>query len=129
MNKISLNNETEFLELLTTRRVVDTATTQEQLRNNHRIAHPDKYPCVCVYDWVYDHHYGRNNFETEFVYVEDLYVKIGWFYCIENDGDVDLTIGENYCILKDSRAEQDGLVRVIDNSGGSYLYPKGWFSS
>lgn len=40
--------------------------------------------------------------------------------CIKGDG-VDLTTGRLYRILPDHCAEDDGLLRVIDDSGEDYL--------
>jgi hypothetical protein len=35
--------------------------------------------------------------------------------------------GKSYVVLRDRRAERYGLLRVIDESGDSYLYPEGMF--
>lgn len=45
--------------------------------------------------------------------------------CIENGGDdVSLELCKVYRLLPDARAEKDGLIRVIDESGEDYLYPR-----
>lgn len=50
--------------------------------------------------------------------------------CIKNDGyAVSLEPRKIYVALPDSAAEQHGLVRVVDESGEDYLYPKGLFRS
>jgi hypothetical protein len=48
--------------------------------------------------------------------------------CVDNGGyQASLEPRKIYVQLPDSRAEQDGLVRVIDESGDDYLYPSGLF--
>lgn len=48
--------------------------------------------------------------------------------CVENSGyPASLELCKIYQRLPDSRAEQDGLIRVIDESGEDYLYPTGFF--
>lgn len=48
--------------------------------------------------------------------------------CIENEGHtVSLEKRKIYVALSDSRAEKHGLLRVIDESGEDYLYPKNFF--
>ena len=50
--------------------------------------------------------------------------------CIENDGyPTSLEKRKIYLMLPDPDAEQTGLIRVIDESGEDYLYPKELFSS
>jgi hypothetical protein len=50
--------------------------------------------------------------------------------CIDNDGYVaSLEKRKFYVALRDADAERHGLVRVIDESGEGYLYPKGLFRS
>ena len=45
--------------------------------------------------------------------------------CIENGGDdVSLELCKVYRLLADARAEKAGLIRVIDESGEDYLYPR-----
>ena len=50
--------------------------------------------------------------------------------CIENEGyEASLEKRKIYLALRDSLAEKEGLVRVIDESGSDYLYPKSFFRS
>ena len=43
--------------------------------------------------------------------------------CIGNDDCEDLEIRKLYRVLPDDAAADDGLLRVIDESGEDYLYP------
>ncbi len=48
--------------------------------------------------------------------------------CIDNtDYQASLIPGKVYRILPDPRAAKDDLVRIVDESGEDYLYPKGYF--
>ena len=48
--------------------------------------------------------------------------------CIDNGGyPASLETRKIYVVLPDSDAEQHGLMRIIDESGDDYLYPKGLF--
>ena len=50
--------------------------------------------------------------------------------CIDNDGyQVSLEKRKIYVALRDSEAERHGLLRIIDESGDDYLYPKALFRS
>jgi hypothetical protein len=50
--------------------------------------------------------------------------------CIDNDGyPVSLEKRKIYVLLRDPVAEKRGLIRVIDESGDDYLYPKTLFRS
>jgi hypothetical protein len=50
------------------------------------------------------------------------------FVCINNDGYlVSLEKRKIYVALRDAQAEGHGLVRIIDESGDDYLYPKTLF--
>jgi hypothetical protein len=52
------------------------------------------------------------------------------FVCINNKGyPASLEKRKIYLALRDSTAEKHGLLRVIDESGESYLYPKTFFRS
>ena len=43
--------------------------------------------------------------------------------CLDNEGcRASLEVRKIYQVLPDSEAEQEGLIRVIDNSGEDYLY-------
>ncbi len=51
------------------------------------------------------------------------------FVCIHNEGyAVSLDVRKIYQGIPDSSAEQSGMVRVIDESGEDYLYPKECFA-
>lgn len=48
--------------------------------------------------------------------------------CIANQGhEASLERNKLYVLLRDRKAEADGLVRVIDEDGEDYLYPADWF--
>ena len=50
--------------------------------------------------------------------------------CIQNDGyEGTLELRKIYQVLEDPMAETNSFVRVIDESGEDYLYPKDWFLS
>jgi hypothetical protein len=50
--------------------------------------------------------------------------------CIENEGyPAALEKRKLYVMLRDAKAEQHGLVRIVDESGDDYLYPKSLFRS
>lgn len=50
--------------------------------------------------------------------------------CINNDGyPASLEKRKIYLALRDLPAEKQGLVRIIDESGEDYLYPKTFFRS
>jgi hypothetical protein len=47
--------------------------------------------------------------------------------CIANDGAEDLLVLKLYRRLPDENAEAHEMVRVIDESGEDYLYPRSFF--
>jgi len=47
--------------------------------------------------------------------------------CIENKDCDDLEKRKIYQVLPDEEAEQEGYLRVIDESGEDYLYPRSYF--
>lgn len=47
--------------------------------------------------------------------------------CLKNKCSEDLVVGKVYQVLQDERAEEHGLLRVIDESNEDYLYPAGYF--
>ncbi len=49
--------------------------------------------------------------------------------CLENKGCEDLERRKIYQVLPDDEASKEGFVRVIDESGEDYLYPKSYFIS
>ncbi len=50
--------------------------------------------------------------------------------CVKNDGyAVSLEKRKIYVALSDVAAEKHGMLRIVDESGGDYLYPKNFFRS
>ncbi len=50
--------------------------------------------------------------------------------CVENDGyPASLERRKIYVALRDADAEKHGLLRIIDELGEDYLYPKAFFRS
>ncbi|RMH03925.1 MAG: hypothetical protein D6704_11970 [Nitrospirae bacterium] len=47
--------------------------------------------------------------------------------CIETKDCDDLEKGKVYQILHDEAAEQEGYLRIVDESGEDYLYPESYF--
>jgi len=47
--------------------------------------------------------------------------------CVRNEDCEDLELRKIYRILPDRRAERQGYVRVVDESGEDYLYPASYF--
>jgi len=47
--------------------------------------------------------------------------------CIENKDCDDLEIRKVYSVIPDTESEEDGYLRIIDESGEDYLYPKAYF--
>jgi hypothetical protein len=47
--------------------------------------------------------------------------------CIENNDCDDLEKRKIYQMLPDEEAEKEGYIRVIDESGEDYLYPRSYF--
>ena len=48
--------------------------------------------------------------------------------CIRNEEyEASLELKKIYELLEDQRAEEHNLVRVIDEEGEDYLYPRDWF--
>ncbi len=47
--------------------------------------------------------------------------------CVRNDGCEDLEPRKLYEQVADSRAVEEGYVRVVDDSGEDYLYPANYF--
>ena len=47
--------------------------------------------------------------------------------CIKNKNCEDLVVRKIYQVLQDEKAEQEHLLRVIDESGEDYLYPASYF--
>ena len=55
------------------------------------------------------------------------YDRQKFMLCIENRDCDDLEVRKIYQILPDEDAAKDGYLRVIDESGEDYLYPKTYF--
>ena len=50
--------------------------------------------------------------------------------CVENDGyAVSLEKRKIYVALRDAAAEKHNMMRIVDESGEDYLYPKAFFRS
>lgn len=47
--------------------------------------------------------------------------------CVENAGAEDLQLRKVYRVLHDAPGEERGMVRVVDDSGEDYLYPRDFF--
>ena len=47
--------------------------------------------------------------------------------CIENKDCEDLVTRKVYLVLQDQKAQEEGYMRVIDESGEDYLYPTSYF--
>jgi len=48
--------------------------------------------------------------------------------CIDNgEYDVDLIVGKIYRVVKPKRNDRPSDIRVLDESGEDYLYPRVWF--
>lgn len=47
--------------------------------------------------------------------------------CVKNDDCDDLEKRKVYRLISDEKAEKDGYLRVIDESGEDYLYPASYF--
>jgi hypothetical protein len=48
--------------------------------------------------------------------------------CVDNDGyTVSLEKRKIYVSLRDAAAEKQGMLRIVDESGDDYLYPKAFF--
>lgn len=47
--------------------------------------------------------------------------------CVKNDDCDDLEKRKVYRVISDEKAEKDGYVRVVDESGEDYLYPATYF--
>lgn len=47
--------------------------------------------------------------------------------CVKNDDCDDLETRKVYRMIGDQKAEKDGYLRVIDESGDDYLYPASYF--
>jgi hypothetical protein len=51
-----------------------------------------------------------------------------YFLCLANDGyEASLEVGKVYAVKSDAASAELELLRVIDESGEDYLYPRRWF--
>ncbi len=51
-----------------------------------------------------------------------------FFVCVRNEGyPASLEKRKIYVALRDPTAEREGLLRIVDESGEDYLYPKAFF--
>ena len=55
--------------------------------------------------------------------------KKHYVVCVHSREDEDLIFGKVYTVIADKEAEEEGLLRVIDESGEDYLYPNTYFAS
>ena len=50
--------------------------------------------------------------------------------CVDNDGyEFDLLLQKRYQVIPDAAGEEAGLVRIVDETGEDYLYPRGIFAA
>ena len=47
--------------------------------------------------------------------------------CIRNDDTEDLELRKVYAVIPDMKAQLEGYIRIVDESGEDYLYPEGHF--
>lgn len=48
-------------------------------------------------------------------------------FCVKNEDCEDLEPRKVYQVLPDKRAESEGYLRIVDDSGEDYLYPESYF--
>jgi len=61
--------------------------------------------------------------------IETKKTEPGFVVCLKNEGyTASLERHKIYRVLPDPQAEKDGDLRIIDESGEDYLYPKDWFA-
>ena len=57
-------------------------------------------------------------------------LKTQFVVCVKNEGyAASLELRKIYQVVVDARAEEHGLIRVIDESGEDYLYPAEYFAA
>ena len=57
-------------------------------------------------------------------------MKTQFVVCVKNEGyAASLELRKIYQVVVDSRSEEHGLIRVIDESGEDYLYPVEYFAA
>ncbi len=47
--------------------------------------------------------------------------------CVNDDGVEDISCGMVYRLLPDAKAAAEGFLRIVDDSGDDYLYPRDRF--
>ncbi|MGH6892204.1 MAG: hypothetical protein ACREEP_08110, partial [Dongiaceae bacterium] len=48
--------------------------------------------------------------------------------CIQNgEYEIDLVVGKIYRVVRSKRTDRPSDIRVLDESGEDYLYPRNWF--
>jgi hypothetical protein len=55
--------------------------------------------------------------------------QLHFVFCIRNDACDDLELRKLYRMLPDKRAQRDGFLRIVDESGEDYLYPESYFAA
>jgi len=53
--------------------------------------------------------------------------EITFVLCIDDRDSEDIEKGKVYQVIKDESAEDEGYLRVVDESGEDYLYPTSYF--
>lgn len=53
--------------------------------------------------------------------------QLRYVVCVKTGGNIDLELLKVYRVRRDASAAESGLLRVIDNSGEDYLFPKDFF--
>lgn len=53
--------------------------------------------------------------------------KMKFALCLRNDDCDDLEVRKIYQVLPDKSAQQDGYLRIVDESSEDYLYPESYF--
>lgn len=53
-----------------------------------------------------------------------------WVECVENVGyEFDLLLQKRYQVIPDPDGEEVGLLRIVDETGEDYLYPRSMFAA
>lgn len=50
-----------------------------------------------------------------------------YVFCVQNEDCDDLDVRKVYRVIPDEKSEEKDMLRVIDESGEDYLYPKNFF--
>lgn len=78
--------------------------------------------------WYEAHGLGKKELEIKRFLTDMLSQTAPYLVCIRNDGvPASLEVRKIYQSLHDPDANRSNMVRVIDESGEDYLYPKDWF--